>query len=262
MTNDTATTDIHPGIAEIIASLDALPEGSFLRLEQGDFGFEPRALQARWTRPVSDFAGSCTLEDLRADIDAGNYHWFGQWYRLDGSPIPKAERPEAWMKAEFDPLSRSVKNTVHAAALSPSGHLFVSHGPWFCDEETILAREPAFTFVSWAEDLRRDRAAAAAADAAYLELHAAALAEARPAWTESVSVLFAVHNEEQCNVLFSRTVGGVFIDQIVSPDGEAFVPYGKPTLTIAAGEDLTATEARSLSMDLLSAVALLEGGAK
>lgn len=249
--NTTKTTNIHPGIAPILEGLRALPEDHSFFLDPGDFGFEDHGVE--WVRPLSDFAGSRTWDQLQDDIEDLQPHFFGRWYRLDGSMIPRSERSAEWMAAEWSSIGDTEKQAQHAVASSAGGFLWISDGVWYPVSETTVGDEPAFVFVQREELQRRRDAAREVAREAFRSAHAAAILAVRPAWAEDLDV-FEIDTDRP-ELVFRRRVGRVDVSQVAHViDGVCVLSSEGPSIYVADAENLTVEHARETA-DALRAIA-------
>lgn len=253
--NTTKTTDIHPGIAPILEGLETLPEKHYFHVEPGDFGFEEHGTE--WIRPLSDFAGSRTWDQLQDDIEDLQPHFFGRWFRLDGSGIPNSERSPEWMAAEWPSIGDTEKQTQHAVALSVGGFLWISDGIWYPVGETTVGDEPAFVFVQREELARRRDAEREAAQQAFRARHAVAIVAVRPSWAEDLDV-FGVETSEP-ELSFTRRVGRVEVSQLARlVDGVCVLSSEGPSIFVTDAEALTVEQARETA-DALRTIADLVG---
>ncbi len=249
------TAEVHPGIAPILEGLRALPDKHYFLLEAGDFGFEEHGVE--WIRPLSDFAGSRTWDQLQDDIEDLHPHFFGRWFRLDGSVIPKSERSPEWMATEWSSIGDTEKQTQHAVALSAGGFLWISDGVWYPTGETFLGDEPAFVFVQRDELQQRRDAEREAAQQAFRARHAAAIVAVRPSWAEDLDV-FGVEIDEP-ELSFTRRVGRVEVSQLARlVDGVCVLSSEGPSIFVTDVEALTVEQARETA-DALRTIADLVG---
>lgn len=256
------TVEVHPGIAAILEALAALPEDQYLYLEPSDFGYEPRAAESEWVRPVSDFRVG-DVESLRADMAAHATHIFGQWYRMDGTIIPKSERPEEWMKQNFGGLSKSAQVTPHAVEVSAGGFLWVSHGVWVPFEETAVNGERAFVFVTVDEYWRRREQVRLDREEAFRQRHADAIAAVRPSWASEVNVhVGGADVDYEVDIAFEHRIGSVgtvlmasleATEVVLSPEGVGVTVYN--------ADDMTVESALAVAEDLVAMVRRLTGSA-
>ncbi|MFT4282518.1 hypothetical protein [Microbacterium sp.] len=251
--NTTNTTDIHPGIAAILSDLEALPDGHYLTVSEGDFGYEPAANEGTWVRPASDFT-SISADELRADIEAGREHVFGRWFRMDGTVVPKSERPEEWMDAEWPSIHSAVQVTVNAVDVSAGGYLWVSFGVWIPVAETVVDGEPAFEFVTIEERVRRVMVARDEEEQSFLDEHADAIEAVRPWWADE----FYGDRDDEVIGFSAQERDAVIAQNFRLVDG-ALVATGRPSIGVSVDvTDLSVESAMQVANDLLRAAAILK----
>lgn len=249
--NTTAPTTIHPGVEAIFTQIDQLPDGQFLLLDEGDFGYTDHG--PVWTRPMTDLA--IDLDTARADAQEQKAHLFADWFFPDGTRVPLDLRDDAWMQAEFHPIPSLIRTTSRAAYRTPGGYLYVCLGIWYADAEATIDGAPAFTFVTDKELLRRWEADRRAARDAFLERHAAEIEARRPAWADRVEVFDP--DSDEAEVYYESLLGEVRISRLDSVFPEWTEDL--PRIAVPREEEISADEARKLAADLIAAADMLEG---
>lgn len=251
----TAPAPIHPGIDQLFDELNSLPEGHFLRVEPGDFGYVDRGDE--WTRPIADLR--IDLESMRGDLADRQPHWFGRWYRPDGTLIPLEERSAAWETTEIpDPVPASAREPM---AITRTAHdlLFISDGVWYPVAETQVDGQPAFVFRTSKRCMQDDLAEARAQERAFLEENAATINVVRPGWATDVEPIL---DSVEPTLRFEAQFGTVEAVKYVYLQSGEIVDEGDDQMIYVIDESgMTAATARTVAADLLRAAAAVEGAA-